>query len=137
MADMTTEAIRARDEARRVIAELIARHGEALPLPFVSRLEGARDWLENYEESGITPEEPMSADASRADSVDISPMVYFEGGEPVVLHDGAYVEAATCVRCGRRRPRVKLAKLTEKAGGGLACRPGTPDVDECRRISSE
>ncbi|WP_030737233.1 hypothetical protein [Streptomyces sp. NRRL S-31] len=59
MADMTTEAIQARDEARRVIAELIARHGEALPLPFVSRLEGARDWLENYEESGITPEEPM------------------------------------------------------------------------------
>lgn len=56
MADLTTEAIEARYEAKRLIRDLVARQGMALPLPFVARLEAAVEWLDDHEAEDIIPE---------------------------------------------------------------------------------
>lgn len=158
MADMTTEAIQARDEARRMITELINAHGEALPLPFVARLEGARDWLDDYEESSITPEPNdeetgcpwvvRHGDLETPDEyclMDVQPgneycpkhQASADALEAMADSETADVHSATCSRCGRTRPLSVLARKADRVGGGLACSPDwREEYDACMRIFS-
>mgnify|MGYP003788866817 CR=1 FL=1 len=54
------------------------------------------------------------------------------------LGDSDEDETSTCARCGRDVPRLKLRKLTERAGGGLACAPVDPEnYDACQRIYND